>query len=59
MFYPVSTEKMHELKNEFTICTLTRNNTNPAIWFAQPNKILFDAYSLTTFEDTDVLQHIM
>jgi hypothetical protein len=62
MFYPVSTENMHELKNEFTMCTLTRDDTNPAIWFAQLNKIrqkLIDDYKLTTYEDTDVLQHIM
>jgi len=62
MFYPVSTEKMHELKNEFTMCTLTRDDHNPAIWFAQLNKIrqkLIDDYKLTTYEDTDVLQHIM
>jgi hypothetical protein len=61
MFYPVSTEKMHELKNEFTMCTLTREDTNPAIWFAQINKIrrkMIDEYSLTTYEDADVLQHI-
>jgi hypothetical protein len=41
---------------------LTRDNTNPAIWFAQLNKIcqkLIDDYKLTTYEDTDVLQHIM
>jgi hypothetical protein len=42
--------------------TLTREEANPAIWFAQLNKIrqkLIDDYSLTTYEDTDVLQHIM
>jgi hypothetical protein len=53
---------MHELKNEFTMCTLTRDNTNPAIWFAQINKIcqkLIDDYKLTTYEDADVLQHVM
>jgi hypothetical protein len=62
MFYPVSIEKMHELKNQFTMCTLTRDDTNPAIWFAQLNKIrqkLIDDYKLTTYEDSDVLQHIM
>jgi hypothetical protein len=62
MFYPVSTEKMHELKNEFTMCTLSRDDTNPAIWFAQLNKIrqkLIDDYKLTKFEDSDVLQHVM
>jgi hypothetical protein len=62
MFYPVRTEKMHELKNEFTMCTLTRENTNPAIRFAQLDKIcqvLIDAYKLTTYEYTDVLQHSM
>jgi hypothetical protein len=58
MFYPVSTETMHELKNEFTMCTLTRDDTDPAFWFAQLNKIrqkLIDDYKLTTYEDTDVL----
>jgi hypothetical protein len=35
MFYTVSTEKMHELKNEFTMFTLNIDDTNPAIWFAQ------------------------
>jgi hypothetical protein len=62
MFYPVSTEKMHELKIEFTMCALTRDDTNPAIWFAQLNKIchkLIDDYNLTTYEDAEVLQHIM
>jgi hypothetical protein len=60
--YPVSTEKMHERKNEFTMCTLTREDTNPDIWFAQLNKIrqkLTDNYSLTTYEYADVLQHIV
>jgi hypothetical protein len=54
MFYPVSTEKMHELKNDFTMCKLTRDDTNPASWFAQLNKIrqkLIDDYSLTTYDD--------
>jgi hypothetical protein len=62
MFYPVSTEKMDELKTELTMCTLTRDDTNPAIWCAQLNKIghkLIDDYSLTTYEDTDALQHII
>jgi hypothetical protein len=62
MFYPVNTDKMHELKNEFTMCTHSRDNTNSAIWFAQLNKIcqnLIDDYSLTTYEATDVLHHIM
>jgi hypothetical protein len=62
MFYPVSTEMMQDLKNEFTMCTLTRVNTIPAIWFAQLSKIcqkLIDDYKLTTYEDTDELQHIM
>jgi hypothetical protein len=62
MFYPVSTKRMHELKNEFTMCILHRDDKIPSIWFAQLNKIrqeLTDDYKLTTFEDTDVLQHIM
>jgi hypothetical protein len=57
-----STEKMHELKNEFTICTLTRDDHIPDLWFAQLNENrqkLIDDYQLTTYEDTDVLQHIM
>jgi hypothetical protein len=44
------------------MCTLTRDDTNPAITFAQLNKIrqkLNYDYKLTTCEDTDVLQHIM
>jgi hypothetical protein len=47
---------------QFTFCTLNRDDTNPEIWFAQLNKIrqkLIDDYKLTTYEDTDVLQHIM
>jgi hypothetical protein len=62
MFFPVSTEKMHELKNEFTMCTLNRDDTNPAIWFAKRNKIrqkLIDDYKLTSYENTTVLQHII
>jgi hypothetical protein len=62
ILYPVSSEKLHELKNEFTMCTLTREDTNPAIWLAQFNKIpqkLIDDYSLTTYEYADVLQHVM
>jgi hypothetical protein len=62
MFYPVSKEKMHELKIELTMCTFTRDDTNPAIWFAQLNKIchkLIEDYNLTTYEDAEVLQHIM
>jgi hypothetical protein len=60
--YPVSTEKMHELKNEFTMCTLTRDDNNPAIWFSQINKIhqkLIDDNKITTNADTDKLQYIM
>jgi hypothetical protein len=41
---------------------LNRDDTNPAIWFAQLNKIcqkLVDDYKLTTFEDAVVLQRIM
>jgi hypothetical protein len=44
------------------MCTLTREDTNPAIWFAQLNKIrqkLMDEYNLTTYEEADVVQHIM
>jgi hypothetical protein len=51
MFYPVSTEKIHELKNEFTMCTLTRDDTNHDIWFAQLNNIcqkLIDDYKVST-----------
>jgi hypothetical protein len=62
MFYPVSTERMYELKNEFTMCILHRYDTNILIWIAQLNKIhqkSIDDYKLTTYEDTDVLQHIM
>jgi hypothetical protein len=47
MFYRVSTERMHELKNEFTMSIFHRYDTNPAIWFAQLNKIsqnLIDDY---------------
>jgi Zn ribbon nucleic-acid-binding protein len=60
MFYPVSTEKMHELTNEFT--QGVRSLSKPGIWLAQLNKIcqkFIDDYSLTIYEDTDVLQHIM
>jgi hypothetical protein len=39
MFYPDCTEKIYELKNEFTMCTLTTVDTTPTIWFAQLNKI--------------------
>jgi hypothetical protein len=57
--YSVSTVKM---QNEFTMFTLTREDKNPAIWFAQHNYIhqkLIDDYNLTTYDDADVLQHIM
>jgi hypothetical protein len=53
---------MYEVKNEIIMCTLIRDDTNPAIWFSQLNRIrrkLIDDYSLTTSEDTDVLQHSM
>jgi hypothetical protein len=61
-FYLVSTERMHELKNEFTMCILHSDDNNPAIWFEQLNKIrqkLIDDYKLSTYEDVDVLEHIM
>jgi hypothetical protein len=62
MFYPVSTDVIHELRNDFTICTFNRDFANPAFLFAQLNRIrqeLINDYKLTSYEDTDVLQHIM
>jgi hypothetical protein len=53
---------MHELTNDFIMCILHRDGTNPAIWFAQLNKIrqkLIDDYKLTTNGDSDVLRHIV
>jgi hypothetical protein len=50
------------MKNEFTLCTLNREDTNTVIWFAQLNMIcqkLIDDYKLTTYKDADQIQHIM
>jgi hypothetical protein len=44
------------------MCTLNRDDTNPAVWFSQLIKMLrklIDNYKLTSYEVTDVLQHIM
>jgi hypothetical protein len=53
---------MNEMRNEFTICMLLRDDTIPAVYFAQLKKIrqkLIDDYKSITYEDTDVLQNIM
>jgi hypothetical protein len=31
MFHPVRKERMHELKNEFIMCIIHRDDTNPAV----------------------------
>jgi hypothetical protein len=62
MFYPFSKERIHELRNKFTICTLNRDGRNPAIWFAQLNKIhqkLIKDSKLTLYEDGYILQQII
>jgi hypothetical protein len=52
---------MHE-QNELTMCALIIDDTNPAVWFAQLNRIRqrFNLdYKLSTYDDADVLQRIM